>query len=93
MIAPVDVLAVMLAGQYCPRMQPKIARELGEARAAVADLIEAIETLLEASERPPERNCSCHISPPCSDCVEWGVLRGRFAYLDTALARCKGDSP
>lgn len=23
----------------------------------------------------PEANCSCHISPPCSDCVENGAIR------------------
>ena len=23
----------------------------------------------------PGPNCSCHISPPCNDCVEWGGLR------------------
>lgn len=34
-----------------------------------------IEGLLETIERPPERNCSCHIAPPCSDCVEYEGLR------------------
>jgi len=23
----------------------------------------------------PHPNCSCHISPPCNDCIEWGGLR------------------
>lgn len=23
----------------------------------------------------PEPNCSCHIAPPCSDCVNYGHLR------------------
>ena len=23
----------------------------------------------------PDSNCSCHISPPCGDCVNWGGLR------------------
>jgi len=23
----------------------------------------------------PRPNCSCHISPPCNGCVEWGGLR------------------
>ena len=23
----------------------------------------------------PDRNCSCHISPPCGDCVTYGGLR------------------
>lgn len=24
---------------------------------------------------PPNANCSCHISPPCNDCVEWAAIR------------------
>lgn len=24
---------------------------------------------------PPDANCSCHISPPCNDCVEWWAIR------------------
>jgi len=24
---------------------------------------------------PPDANCSCHISPPCNDCVEWAAIR------------------
>jgi hypothetical protein len=36
---------------------------------------EVIEALLEMQIRPPVRNCSCHISPPCNDCVEYGGLR------------------
>lgn len=23
----------------------------------------------------PDRQCSCHICPPCSDCIEYGALR------------------
>lgn len=23
----------------------------------------------------PDSSCSCHISPPCGDCVNWGGLR------------------
>lgn len=36
-----------------------------------------IEDLLALVEDPPERNCSCrcHISPPCSDCVDWSHIR------------------
>lgn len=39
-------------------------------------LREVLESLLEESEEPPERNCSCHISPPCNDCVEYAGWRG-----------------
>ena len=44
----VDVLAVMDAARWCPRMQPQIAVELGQARAAVAELIEAVKEDREA---------------------------------------------
>jgi len=30
----------------------------------------------------PERNCRCHISPPCNDCVEYGALREASDLLD-----------
>jgi len=36
---------------------------------------EVIAALLEMQIRPPARNCSCHISPPCNDCVDYGGLR------------------
>lgn len=26
--------------------------------------------LLDITEEPPEKNCSCFISPPCNDCVD-----------------------
>ncbi len=35
----------------------------------------ALSQVLEATDEPPPRNCSCHLAPPCSDCVEWGWLR------------------
>jgi hypothetical protein len=37
--------------------------------------INCIEELLEQLEVPPDRNCSCHLHPPCSDCVDWSHLR------------------
>lgn len=33
----------------------------------------------------PERNCSCHISPPCNDCVENSGLREIVAAVCRAL--------
>lgn len=33
----------------------------------------------------PERNCSCHLSPPCKDCVEWGGLREMVAAVRSAM--------
>jgi hypothetical protein len=45
----------------------------------------ALELLLENTPRPPERNCACHLSPPCHDCVEWGGLREALADADAAM--------
>lgn len=38
------------------------------------------ELVDELSRRTPEKNCSCCISPPCSDCVDHGSAR---ELLDT----------
>lgn len=35
---------------------------------------------------PPERNCSCHILPPCSDCVDYGGERELADEIDAAIA-------
>ena len=29
----------------------------------------------ELDARVPSANCSCHLHPPCSDCVEWASAR------------------
>lgn len=31
--------------------------------------------LLECIEEPPDANCSCHVNPPCFDCVDHSGLR------------------
>lgn len=41
---------------------------------------------MDAVDRPPERNCSCHISPPCNDCVENSGLREAFEYAEEIIA-------
>lgn len=33
----------------------------------------------------PERNCSCHINPPCGDCIENGFIREACRTLDAAI--------
>ncbi len=40
------------------------------------------EQVVDASDlmSVPDSNCSCHISPPCNDCVEYGGIR---EYLST----------
>lgn len=54
---------------------------------AVANqLAAALELLLERTDHPPAANCSCHLSPPCNDCVNWGGLREAISDAEAALA-------
>jgi|DEB19_MinimDraft_3_1074340.scaffolds.fasta_scaffold29832_2 hypothetical protein len=79
----VDVLAVMDAARWCPRMQPQIAVELGQARAAVAELIEALRNIVAldpATDSDSGRN-------------EWGEAEcfdKAQEIASTALARIGG---
>ena len=58
------------------------ARRLERQRdAAVGALNQMIETI----EEPPENNCSCHISAPCNDCVDYSGLREAFSTTRAAL--------
>lgn len=47
---------------------------------------DALELLLEMSDIAPEANCACHISGPCSDCIEWAALREARKYANEILA-------
>lgn len=48
-------------------------------------MAEALNLVCDNVDRPPERNCTCHVNPPCSDCVDYGGLREMFEAVDTAL--------
>lgn len=50
-----------------------------------------IEDLLSYVGAPPDKNCSCHISPPCSDCVDYSHLRDVIASAKAALK--EGNEP
>lgn len=45
----------------------------------------ALERLLEVIEKPPARDCRCHLAPPCSDCVDWAGLREAIADAEAAM--------
>lgn len=45
----------------------------------VAELIEELVALIPS---PPARNCSCHLSPPCSDCIEHAWDRDLMARAE-----------
>jgi hypothetical protein len=58
-------------------------------RRVTAKLAVALEDLMEATGEPPDRNCSCHISPPCPDCIDYSGWREVLEYANSALALAK----
>jgi hypothetical protein len=46
--------------------------ELIRAKAALQAVVEA---LIDELPEIPDPCCSCHISPPCHDCVNWASMR------------------
>ncbi len=56
----------------------ELTRQLAEYKGLLSNLMEVVE-------EPPESNCSCHTSPPCSDCVEWSGLREALLEARTAM--------
>lgn len=56
--------------------------EIERWRLRLGSALESSEALMEYVERPPDRNCSCHISPPCSDCVDNSHLRNAIEDIE-----------
>lgn len=52
----------------------------------------ALELMLERVPEPPEANCSCHLSPPCNDCIEYGGEREAFEFAKDVVAAANGDA-
>lgn len=49
----------------------------------------ALEAMIEAFDEHtdiPDRNCSCHISPPCGDCEAYSFARDAHEEAKAALA-------
>ena len=46
----------------------------------------ALSEGVEYVEEPPERNCTCHLAPPCNDCVDHSEVREFFIDARKALA-------
>lgn len=62
-----------------------------EARTAIEGLANALDDLSATADIAPERNCSCFISSPCTDCIEWDGLRESLATARAALAAYRGE--
>ena len=46
----------------------------------------ALSEGVEYVEEPPEKNCTCHLAPPCNDCVDHSAVREFFIDARKALA-------
>lgn len=62
---------------------------IAEQMAAAPSLMGAIERLLELIY-VPDANCSCHVSAPCGDCVQYGGLREAESEARAVIAKAGG---
>ena len=62
--------------------------KLEYADARLRRLEACIEEFLDHTE-VPDANCSCHLAPPCGDCVEYGSIR-EVRALANALLKERG---
>lgn len=75
--------------QYIATANPAAILELIRQRDAA---LGGLGLFMDAVDRPPESNCSCHISPPCNDCVENSGLREAFEYAEEIIANAEKQS-
>lgn len=69
---------------------PELIAEVERVTKQRDELLAALKIFTEVVDRPQERYCSCHISPPCNDCVENSGLREAFSFADAAIAKVEG---
>ena len=60
----------------------KVERQSAALKLASLALSEGVEYV----EEPPEKNCTCHLSPPCNDCVDHSAVREFFIDARKAIA-------
>lgn len=58
--------------------------------AAAPSMLNLLEEFVE-NVYVPDANCSCHLAPPCSDCVEHGHIREILGNAKALIAEVKGD--
>ena len=61
-------------------------KQLAQQSAALKLASLALSEGVEYVEEPPEKNCTCHLSPPCNDCVDHSAVREFFIDARKALA-------
>lgn len=83
--------AVTNADEHCRQLAHKL-KEASEGIGHVVMDLDAVERLIAAGDalraelNPPDKNCSCHISPPCNNCVEFESQRMAISDWDEAKA-------
>lgn len=60
-----------------------------ELTSALIDLIDAVENTVDI----PEPCCNCASAPPCSDCVQWSLLRETLSAAKAEIAMPKAAAP
>jgi len=65
---------------------------MAETRNALPALLAVVEAAEELSDNDdtPEPNCSCHLCPPCNDCVTYAGKREIMATMKAALRALEG---
>lgn len=76
-----------------PASQPQAAKPSIECTPLEAAAHKAWGALSECVDNmyAPDRNCSCHISPPCSDCVDHSGTREALEDAHAAIAALKKE--
>ena len=88
-VTPIATVYRSFNSQFIAAANPAVILELIRQRDAA---LGGLGLFMDAVDRPPERNCSCHISPPCNDCVENSGLREAFEYAKEIIANAEKQS-
>ena len=55
-----------------------------------SQMLSALRAVIDLIEEPPDKACSCHINPPCTDCVNHSAAREAFEMVREAIASAEG---
>lgn len=72
--------------------KPHNTKFIAATRNALPALLAVVEAAEELSDNDdtPEPNCSCHLCPPCNDCVTYAGKREIMATMKAALRALEG---
>lgn len=82
--AAVSRVLVDIDGEKYP-VDGAVATHIAELNDNQTALKTTLEMFLEVTDVPPDKHCTCHISPPCGDCVDNGYLRDAFELARAAI--------